>query len=176
MMTITKRASAKLDSATEHCMVTTSHRTVSNNVEQRERMMGLVTIRSLWAKSKKGTLIRYLIVGTANTLAGNAIFWLIWNLIGGMLGFLISSVVSFFLSVLVSFLSHSFLVFEVSDRLSRRLVRFILSQTLNLGIFLTTITFLHQQVSLGPYVSYFLGSCLVIAVGLLVNSKWVFAK
>ena len=138
--------------------------------------MGLRTVRALWTKSGKGALVRYLVVGVANTLAGNVIFWLIWNLVGEMLGFLISSILSFFLSVLVSFLSHSYLVFEVSDRLPSRLARFFLSQMLNLGIFLTTIALLHRGAALGPYLSYFLGSCLVIAIGLLVNRNWVFAK
>lgn len=133
-------------------------------------------LQRLWHRTGKGGLIRYLIVGSANTLAGNAIFWIVWNAIGDVVGFVPSSIVSFFLSVLVSFSSHRYLVFEVRDRVSSRLLKFFLLQLANLALFTICISILRETTSLNPYVIYFLGSCVVIGVGLLTNRKWVFDK
>jgi len=133
-------------------------------------------LQRLWHRTGKGGLVRYLVVGSANTLAGNAIFWIVWNVIGSVVGFIAASIVSFFLSVLVSFSSHRYLVFEVRDRVSSRLLKFFLLQLVNLALFTACISILRETTGLNPYVVYFLGSCVVIGVGLLTNRKWVFDK
>jgi len=121
-------------------------------------------------------LARYVVVGIVNTAMGNFIFWIIWNLCGEKLGLFPSSVTSFFLSVLFSFFTQSHLVFQVIDNRLHRLGRFFFAQSFNLFLFLTSIFVLSDLYGWGPYASYFLGSVIVIAVGLVINGRWVFQR
>lgn len=118
---------------------------------------------------------RYLVVGVFNTVAGNAIFWMVWNLAGETIGFRASCIASFLLSVLVSFSTQARIVFRVTGQWVSRLMKFYLSQSFNLLLFFCSLEILKGVLGLGPYSSYFAGSVLIIVVGFVVSSRLVFS-
>lgn len=119
-------------------------------------------------------LLRYTVVGVANTAAGNLVFFVAWNTIGGMIGYLPTSTISFLISVVISFWMQASYVFDVRNEKTARLGRYLVVQIVNLGVFVFALDLLRGAFGIGPYLSYFLGSLLVILMGFLANLRWVF--
>jgi putative flippase GtrA len=117
---------------------------------------------------------RYLVVGVFNTIAGNLVFLALWTLLGTYISYTLTSAISFLISVFISFCTQALIVFRTHDRRLHRLTKFYLSQSLNLVIFMGALLTLRKHLHLGPYLSYFSGSLIVITISFILNRRWVF--
>lgn len=124
--------------------------------------------------SKSRFLLRYGVVGVANTAAGNLVFFVTWNTIGALIGYLPTSTLSFLISVVISFWMQASYVFNVRGKKTARLVKYLVVQIVNLTAFVFALELLRDTFGVGPYLSYFLGSLAVILLGFMANLRWVF--
>lgn len=137
-------------------------------------MMPISWSRKTMTTSKARFLLRYGVVGVANTAAGNLVFFVAWNTIGSLIGYLPTSAISFLISVIISFWMQASYVFKVRSEKTARLGKYLVVQVVNLAVFVFALELLRGTLGVGPYSSYFLGSLLVIFLGFMANLRWVF--
>lgn len=129
-------------------------------------------LHRLW----KNEQIRYLLVGTWNTLVGYILFAGLYLLIGASIGYLATAVLSHLLAVTQSFVTQRHLVFRSQGIWWAEYLRFHIAHLGSLLLGLTLLSLLVELFRIQPLLAQALVTGLSVILSYFVHQHFTFRK
>lgn len=118
---------------------------------------------------------KFAIVGVANTLIDMGLFALLTQIMGW--GLYLSQVISYSAGVLNSYICNRSWTFATHERFwSPTLVKFIVTNTITLGISTALLWLFHEQLGLVEMLAKCGSVAITLAVNFIINRLWVFSS
>jgi putative flippase GtrA len=133
----------------------------------------LIKFTNIYKNQKK---IKYLLIGSINSIFAYFSTILIYNYFYQELGVIFIGIISSIINVIFSFLNYKINIFYVSKKWFLELIKYIIS---NLYLSILSISLLYifiEWCNFSIYLSQFICISVVIISGYVLNTKFIFKK
>lgn len=128
---------------------------------------------TIWRSHAK---FRYLLIGAWNTLAGYAIFAVLYLLVGTSIGYLFTAALSHLLAVTQSFVCHRQFVFQSRGKWVEEYWRFHIAHLGSLLLGLVLLPLLVELLGISPLIAQALLTIFFVIVSFFVHQHFTFRK
>lgn len=127
-----------------------------------------------------GSFARYVMVGVSNTVAGVAVFALLYWIFGESVSVNYLLVANWVINNLLGFLLHKVFTFEVGGSSSKQFPKFLALSLLSLGTHVGVLNLVRTFVHINPVIVVLLTNFLLAGVFMIINyfgmRRFVFKK
>lgn len=137
------------------------------------KLPALLNPVALWQNSGK---FRYLLIGAWNTVAGYAIFAVLYLLVGAWIGYLATAALSHLFAVTQSFVAQRQLVFRSRGNWWAEYLRFHLAHLGSLALGLLLLPLLVELFDMPPLIAQALITATIVILSYFVHQRFTFRR
>ncbi len=127
----------------------------------------------LWQRSRQ---LRYLAIGAWNTLAGYAIFAVLYLVFSPHIGYMIIAAISHLFAVTQSFVTQRWIVFRSSGNWLAEYLRFHIAHLGSLAIGLSALPIMVEVFKTSPLIAQAVVTALIVVASYFVHQHFTFRK